>query len=143
MRKALHMEILVVDDDPGALRSVVANLASMGHRVDSAESGLRALAQIASASLSKDTPEVVVTDFKMPGMDGLELIRRLRESTPGLSAILMPGYWTEKIRRKVRELTLDILQTCNGSFIISLIPTFLKGYVCFLAETRNRYMLFS
>jgi len=98
------MKILVVDDDPGALRSVAANLASMGHRVDSAESGHEALLKIASALPAKDAPELLVTDFKMPGMDGLELIRRLRGSVPGLPAILITGYWSESLRREAAEL---------------------------------------
>lgn len=71
------MNILVVDDDPVARRVVQALLAERGHRVDACASGEEALALFAHGAHA-----VVVTDWMMPGIDGLELVRRIR-AEPG------------------------------------------------------------
>jgi len=68
------MNILVVDDDPISLRVVSALLAEHGHRVVTAVDGATAL-----AVFELETFQAVVTDWAMPVMDGLELVRRIRD----------------------------------------------------------------
>ena len=58
-------DILLVDDDPDLLKLIGMRLSAAGYRVKSAESGEIALAQIAVSR-----PSVVVTDLRMPGIDG-------------------------------------------------------------------------
>lgn len=65
--------ILVVDDDPDILRVVEVNLSIQGYRVLTASSGAEALSLVES-----QRPHLAVVDLMMPGMDGLELTRRLR-----------------------------------------------------------------
>ncbi|HZM80989.1 MAG TPA: response regulator [Candidatus Limnocylindrales bacterium] len=65
--------ILVVDDDPDILRVVEVNLSLQGYRVLTASSGAEALSLVES-----QRPHLAVVDLMMPGMDGLELTRRLR-----------------------------------------------------------------
>jgi len=67
------MNILVVDDDPISLRVVSALLADHGHRVVTAADGAAGL-----ALFEQETFQAVVTDWVMPVMDGLELVRRIR-----------------------------------------------------------------
>ncbi len=67
----------MVDDDP-TIRDVLARyLAHAGFAVDTAEDGLQALASVAEHS-----PDLVVLDVMLPGLDGIEVCRRLRASTP-------------------------------------------------------------
>jgi CheY-like chemotaxis protein len=66
--------ILVVDDDPQVVRLVRVNLELEGYDVVSASDGPEALEAVASES-----PDLVVCDVMMPGMDGVEVVRRLRE----------------------------------------------------------------
>lgn len=68
------MNILVVDDDPISLRVVSALLVEHGHRVVTASNGVAAL-----AVFEQETFQAVVTDWVMPEMDGLELVRRIRD----------------------------------------------------------------
>jgi sigma-B regulation protein RsbU (phosphoserine phosphatase) len=68
------MNILVVDDEPISLRVVSALLAEHGHRVVTATDGAAAL-----ALFEQETFQAVVTDWVMPVMDGLELVRRIRD----------------------------------------------------------------
>jgi two-component system KDP operon response regulator KdpE len=66
--------ILTVDDDPHVLRSLRAALESHGYRVRSATSGAFALEACAA-----ERPDVVLLDLALPGMDGVEVCRRLRD----------------------------------------------------------------
>jgi DNA-binding response OmpR family regulator len=69
--------ILVVDDDP-TIRDVLSRyLAHAGFAVHTAEDGLQAL-----ASMAENSPDLVVLDVMLPGLDGIEVCRRLRASTP-------------------------------------------------------------
>ena len=68
--------VLVVDDDPTVREVVIAYLTRAGHTVTSAADGTAAL-----ASVTQYPPELVVLDLMLPGVDGLEVCRRLRESS--------------------------------------------------------------
>jgi adenylate cyclase len=69
-----HPKILVVDDTPQNIRLLEAILAPRGYFVFSAGSGIEALEQIA-----REKPDLILLDILMPGMDGYEVCRRLRE----------------------------------------------------------------
>jgi two-component system response regulator RpaA len=66
--------VLVVDDDPQVLRLLRVNLELEGYDVASATNGEAALAECAD-----QVPDLVVCDVMMPGMDGYEVVRRLRK----------------------------------------------------------------
>ena len=68
-------QILVVDDDEDALDLETTLLESAGHQVTWSRRGAEAL-----TVAQQDPPNVIVADMMMPGMDGLELCRRLREN---------------------------------------------------------------
>ncbi|MEU1080307.1 response regulator [Streptomyces sp. NPDC005908] len=68
--------VLVVDDDPAIVRALVINLKARSYEVDSAEDGAGAL-----RAATARHPDVVVLDLGLPDMDGVEVIRRLREWT--------------------------------------------------------------
>src|SRR5262245_14191712 len=72
------LRILVVDDEPTSLHLVRALLERAGHEVVTARNGHEALAKALA-----DSPQMVVTDWMMPGMDGLELCKRLRSTDAG------------------------------------------------------------
>jgi PAS domain S-box-containing protein len=80
--------ILVVDDDAGVREVAVSSLESLGYRTLAAENGPAALDVLASA----DPVDLLLVDMAMPGMSGVELIRRAREGRPALRAMLVTGY---------------------------------------------------
>jgi CheY-like chemotaxis protein len=76
--------ILIVDDEEAVGYVFERYLAIKGYRVSLACSGEQAL-----EAFGRDRPDLVITDFKMPGMNGDELLRRLRALAPGLPAIMI------------------------------------------------------
>lgn len=80
--------ILLVDDNANGLAARKSVLEELGYLIVTCTSGADALDQFVSC----DPFDLVVTDYKMPRMDGLELIGRLRKHTPGLPIVLISGY---------------------------------------------------
>ena len=79
--------VLVVDDDPLIRRSLAEALAEDGFDVTVAEDGERALAALHAAA-----PDVVLSDVRMPGLDGLALLDVLRRRASGVDVILMTAF---------------------------------------------------
>jgi signal transduction histidine kinase len=77
-------DVLIVDDFPDALALYEAVLAEDGHRVRLATSGVEALRQV-----DEREPELVLLDVSMPGLDGVEVLRRLRTRRGGGPAVIM------------------------------------------------------
>ncbi len=68
--------LLVVDDEPNLLRAVAVTLRAAGYDVTTARSGAEALVRVAES-----LPDLVVSDVRMPGIDGYQLARQLRSSS--------------------------------------------------------------
>ena len=86
---AAQAEILLVDDDPDLLQLITLRLSSAGYRVSTAASGEEALGKLAARR-----PDVVITDLRMDGTDGLALFDRIRSDAPSLPVILLTAHGT-------------------------------------------------
>src|SRR5947207_5507911 len=82
-------DILLVDDDPDLLRLISLRLMSVGYRVRTADSGETALAALALAR-----PGLVITDLKMPGIDGMQLFEAIHREHPALPVIILTAHGT-------------------------------------------------
>jgi len=96
--------ILVVDDDPAILNALDANLTSFGYHVVTAKGGFEALKIIKSSRSENELVRFLVTDLKMPGMNGIELIRSSRKLIPNLKAILITAYGGNNVRKGIKGL---------------------------------------
>jgi len=85
----MNAKVLVVDDDPNLLRVVSLRLQKEGYSVTSVDSAEKALAQVAVAA-----PDLVLTDLKMGGMDGMALFEAIARQLPGLPVIIMTAHGT-------------------------------------------------
>jgi two-component system response regulator AtoC len=81
--------VLVVDDDPGVRKVAKANLSLEGFEVLTAASATQAIER-----LSESDPLAIVSDLKMPDLDGIGLMERIHELRPGLPVILATAYAT-------------------------------------------------
>src|SRR6185295_11903830 len=83
------MNILVVEDEPLALDDLLGMLQAFdsAHRIIGCASGVEALIQAETTP-----PDLVITDIRMPEIDGLELVRKLKVRAPQLAAIVLSGY---------------------------------------------------
>jgi two-component system nitrogen regulation response regulator NtrX len=79
--------ILIDDDEKPILTSVREVLKDEGYDASTAENGLDGLAKI-----KEETPDLVLLDVWMPGMDGLETLTKIQEEHPGLPVIVMSGH---------------------------------------------------
>ena len=84
-------KILLVDDEKEFVSTLAERLRLRGIHAVEANSGEEAL-----RLLDAEPPEVVVLDVKMPGMSGLEVLRRIRSSHPDIPVILLTGIGTEQ-----------------------------------------------
>jgi len=82
-------DILLVDDDPDLLKLISLRLTSAGYRVRTADSGETALAALAVAR-----PAAMITDMKMPGIDGLALFDATHRQHPALPVIILTAHGT-------------------------------------------------
>ncbi len=80
-------KILVVDDEQIVLRSCERILAPEGYIVDTSISAKDAL-----ALLEKNTYDLIITDIKMPEMDGIEFMRQVRAKNPDVNIVVITGY---------------------------------------------------
>jgi two-component system response regulator HydG len=88
LSSSARRRILLVDDNANGLAARKSVLEELGYSIVTCTSGADAMDQFTS----RDPFDLVVTDYKMPRMDGLELIGRLRKHTPGLPIVLISGY---------------------------------------------------
>ena len=91
----MSQRILVVDDEPRVLTSMQRCLRLAGFQVESASSGKAALDLCEERSF-----DVVVLDFIMPGIDGVELLARIRKIRPLIRAIVVSGQIDESVGEK-------------------------------------------
>lgn len=85
-------KILVVDDDPFSLDLLRQELEHLGHDINTCTNGKKALEKIISETFKHGFPGIVVTDIRMPRMDGIELMKRTIDLDPDLPVILITAY---------------------------------------------------
>lgn len=103
---AVGVRILIADDEEASREALQELLDGWGHRVDEASDGNEALRKAIEL-----LPDVIITDLVMPGMDGLWLLRALREELPHVPVIVLSGRATiDSAIEAIREGAFDLLE---------------------------------
>ena len=95
-------KVLLVDDEPDFLEVMAERMEARGMNVVTATSADEALKRLAA-----ETFDAVVLDFMMPGMDGIETLKKLKDDKPELHIILLTGYAT--VEKSVEAMKLGAM----------------------------------
>ena len=101
--------VLVVDDEPVINESCRRVLADEGYEVDTTESGREGLDRAARQHF-----DLVITDLRMPDLDGMELVRSLRRQRPNTAVVIITGYGT--VPSAVEAMRLGVAEYIEKPF---------------------------
>jgi DNA-binding response OmpR family regulator len=100
------VKVLLVDDEEELVKALVERLEIRGITADVALNGEQGLQRV-----KYNTPDVMVLDLRMPGIDGLEVLRRVRKSHPQIRVIILTGHGSERDREVAERIgAFDYLQ---------------------------------
>lgn len=121
------LKIIVVEDNESHRLALEKNLQSYDYEVHGHAHGEEAVLQ-----LERESFDILVTDLRMPGMNGFELIRRAKLFRSGLKTILMTGLEDKRVEEKVVEEGID------GLFYKPIDLEKLLGFLDFVSESKRR-----
>jgi DNA-binding response OmpR family regulator len=120
------MKLLLIDDEPHIREMMRLTLEAAGHQVDEAASGEEGLAQFVRVT----DYDVVLLDQKMPGLDGLQTLKRLKERTPAACVVMVTAFASI-------ELAVDAMKLGATDFLRKpMTPETLRSAVAAAAANR-------
>jgi YesN/AraC family two-component response regulator len=122
--------ILIIDDEKPTLQMLSLFLEASGYRVLTAENENQGL-----SLFKQEQPEIVLTDIKMPGKDGLDVLRQIKEISPATEVIVITGHGDRDLKEKA--LTLDASAFFNKPLDTDALDEALKAAQARLAEKRG------
>jgi DNA-binding NtrC family response regulator len=106
MTEEIKANVLVVDDEEQFLKVFSQRLEGRGLKVDTSSTGEEALNKVKSKDF-----DAIVLDLVMPGMSGIETLKRIRSENPDVQIIILTGHGTiEKSVEAVKEGAIDFLE---------------------------------
>lgn len=118
-----QVRVLVVDDEPRICRLILDVLVQEGYMVEVSFSGADALQLI-----SKYNYHLLITDLEMPGIDGLELIKKVKKRDPDIRAIMITGNAIDDVA--TWSLRYGIDNTMQKPFNITELKRVVKQVLC-------------
>lgn len=129
MKKNSQGFIVVIDDDPQFLSLVVDHLELSNYHVKFFNDGLEAMKFLISDEIEAAQVELVITDLRMPEMDGLSLLRQLKPQKPNLPIIIMTAYSSvESAIEGIRKGAFDYM---IKPFKLTEVTLIVEKAICF------------
>ena len=123
--KAREWKVLFIDDEEGIRKVMSIILADAGYKVLMAQDGKSGL-----EICHKDSPQIVITDIRMPHMDGIEVLKKIKEADPEIEVVVVTGYGD-------MELAIQALQLDASDFITKPIND--EALFVALERAKERY----
>jgi len=118
--------ILIVDDEPDIREILKDRLEGYGYRVITAEDGQKALEKV-----DEDGPDLTLLDVRMPGMDGIDVLKRMKERDPDILVVMITAYGTI-------ELAVEAMKCGAYDFITKpLNPALIQATVAKALERKT------
>ncbi len=93
------MRVLLVDDETEFVTTLCNRLSLRGMGTDVVFNGQQALDYV-----QKRSPDVIVLDLNMPGLDGMDVLRELSKNNPDIRVVILTGHGTERHEKEARRL---------------------------------------
>jgi DNA-binding response OmpR family regulator len=93
------MKVLLVDDEEEFVKALAERLKMRDLRSDTVLDGEEALSYVEGQE-----PDVMVLDLRMPGIDGMQVLRQVRKAYPNIQVIILTGHGTEKDEEEAKRL---------------------------------------
>ena len=124
--------VLIVDDNASAREALAAMVRRLGMRCDTAADGMQALRMLQEAARQESPYGLALLDWRMPGMDGLELARRMRErqdlvKTP--AALMVTAFGRDEVQLRAAQFGLLGLRGLRGLLIKPLTASALRSSI--------------
>jgi DNA-binding NtrC family response regulator len=119
-----EFKVLMVDDEEDFVTTLAERMQMRDLSPQTALSGEQALQQV-----QDDIPDVMVLDLKMPGIDGMEVLRRVRKAYPQVQVVILTGHGSEKDRAEALRL---------GAFAYLNKPVEMENLVKILKEAYKK-----
>jgi len=95
----MKTKVLIVDDQAGVRTLLHAVLKPEGYEIHQAANGLQALDLV-----QREVPDFVFLDIRIPGMSGIEILKKIKEFNPNIRVIIMTAYSEEDLIKQTKEL---------------------------------------
>ena len=102
--KKSKLKVLLVDDEKEFVESLSERLKLRNVEAQVAFDGEQAL-----EAIKREKPDVMVLDLRMPGIDGIDVLRKVRQSDPGMEVVILTGHGTDKDEEQVLKLGASAL----------------------------------
>ncbi len=116
------IKVLLVDDEEEFVKTLAERIEMRNLGSDIAYNGEQALKVV-----KDEVPDVMILDLKMPGIDGMEVLRRVRKAYPDVQVIMLTGHGSDKDENEARQLgAFDYLQ--KPADIDKIVSTIKNAY---------------
>ena len=126
--------VLIVDDEPSILQSLSGLLSDEGFEVKTATNGYEALKIV-----DTDSPDLILLDIWMPGIDGIETLKEIKKDSPFIQVIIITGHGT--IETAVKGIKLGAFDLIEKPLSIDKVIVTINNALNFRRlEEENRYL---